>query len=113
MRRCRYQGCRRELFPPKANYYFCSWACHPTHMAEPGHDYRHYQRSRDQSYDRAFRDGARPRPSDQDMPPHIWKALAVLAHPDKWQDAPEGLKELSHEAMIWLNLPKSMRAEND
>jgi hypothetical protein len=31
-----------------------------------------------------------------------WKALAVLVHPDRWNSAPAGIKELSHEAMIWL-----------
>jgi hypothetical protein len=36
------------------------------------------------------------------MPPGIWKALAVLVHPDRGDRAPDGIKQLSHEAMIWL-----------
>jgi hypothetical protein len=108
MRRCRYRLCRQEFWPPKPNYYFCSWECHQAYYAEPGHDYRGYQRSHDQSYERGFWDGARARPPDLEIPIHIWKAAMVLVHPDKWQGVP-AMQALAHEVTVWLNQhrPKS------
>jgi hypothetical protein len=100
MRWCRYWKCRQEFSPPKPNYYFCSWQCHQAHYAE--NDYRGYRRSSDQSYDRGYWDGIRSGPMNSTIPPHIWKALAVLVHPDRWQDAP-ALLAIAHEAMVWLN----------
>jgi hypothetical protein len=47
------------------------------------------------------------------MPPHIWKALAVLVHPDHWDNAPDGIRELSHEAMVWLLAHRPSEAERN
>jgi hypothetical protein len=112
MRRCRYRSCRREFFPPKPNYYFCSWSCHQAHFA--GNDYRGYRRRSDESYDRGFWDGTRARPSAEIvLPAHLWKAFAVLIHPDRWGDASDGIKALSHECMVWLNAHKPEGAERN
>jgi hypothetical protein len=112
MRRCRYRPCRAEFYPRKANYYFCSWECHQAHYAS--NNYRGYRQGSNQSYDRGYSDVWRARTATtQTIPPHIWKALAVLVHPDKWQDAPAGIKELSHEAMVWLNTYKPVGAERN
>jgi hypothetical protein len=101
MRRCRYRPCGEIFTPLKPNYYFCCWEHRQAHYES--NDYRGYQRSSDQSYDRGYWDGTRGKPSaGPAMPPHIWKALAVLVHPDRWQREP-GLLSLSHEAMVWLN----------
>lgn len=76
-------------------------------------DYRGYQRSHDQHYDRGYWDGTRAQPIDRPtMPPHIWKALVVLVHPDRWQQEP-GLLTLSHEAMVWLNTHRPVDAERN
>jgi hypothetical protein len=101
MRRCRYRQCGQVFWPEKSNYYFCSWACHQAHYAEPGNDYRGYQRSRDEHYDRGFWDGARARPAELEIPLGIWRGLLRLAHPDKWQGEPE-LVSLSTEVTRWL-----------
>jgi hypothetical protein len=104
MRRCRYHKCRKSFHPEKDFYYYCSWDCR---VAAVGpnyeHDYRGHQRRRDQQYDHGFWDGTQARPSAHpEIPTRIWKALAILSHPDHWDNAPAGIKELSHEAMIWL-----------
>src|SRR5262245_28652226 len=102
MRTCRYRLCRQPFLPPKPNHYFCSWDCHEKHYAEPGHDYRGYQRGREQSYEHGFWDGvqAGPRPTVT-IPPGIWKGLVALSHPDKWQIDP-GLVALATEVTRWL-----------
>jgi hypothetical protein len=115
MRRCRFYKCRKSFFPEKCFYFYCSWECR---VADVGpnyeHDYRGHQRSRDEHYDRGFWDGTRAKPPGQpEMPPHIWKALAVLVHPDRWDNAPVGINELSHEAMIWLLDHRPLDAERN
>jgi hypothetical protein len=100
MRRCRYRACRREFWPPKPNYWFCSWEHHQLHHA--ANDSRGYSRQHDQSYDRGFWDGARAKPSEpSEMPVGIWKGLLLFSHPDKWQREP-GLLALAGEVTRWL-----------
>ena len=101
MRRCRYRLCGQPFRPPKPNYWFCCWAHCVAHYRD--HDSRGYQHSREQSYDRGWNNAwwSGPPPTTM-MPPHIWRALAVLVHPDRSQQEP-GLLALSHEAMVWLN----------
>lgn len=101
MCRCRYRQCGQEFWPRKLNYYFCSWECHQAHYADVGHDYRSYQRERNQSYDRGFWDGARARPPEPEIPQCIWKGLVLFCHPDRWQAEP-GLATLAHEVTLWL-----------
>ena len=101
MRQCRYRACRRAFVPAKPHYWFCCFEHRQLHGAE--NDYRGYRRSGDQSYDRGWNDAYRSKPPGQPaMPPGIWKVLAVLVHPDRGDRAPDGIKQLSHEAMIWL-----------
>jgi hypothetical protein len=104
MRRCRYWRCRKSFFPEKHFYFYCSWDCRVADVgADYGRDNRGYQRSSDERYDRGWNDAWRSKPPPTEtMPPHIWRALAVLVHPDRWQQEP-GLLALSHEAMVWLN----------
>jgi hypothetical protein len=110
MRQCRNPRCHETFVPKKRYHYWCSWDCR---VADVGNDYRGYQREREQQYDRGFWDGTRARPSaTTTMPPHIWKALAVLAHPDRWQTEP-GLLDLSHEAMVWLNTHRPLDHERN
>jgi hypothetical protein len=101
MRRCRH--CRQEFEPTKPYYYYCSWPCR---VADVGPNYegdaRGHQRSYDNAYDRGFNDGLRSGPMNPGIPAHIWKVLACLVHPDRWEDAP-ALKTIAHEAMVWLN----------
>jgi hypothetical protein len=112
MRRCRYRDCRQPFEPLKPHYYYCSWGCR---VADVGpdyeRDYRGYQRSREQHYNRGFWDGSRARPVVM-MPPHIWRVLAVLVHPDRWQQEPR-LLSLSHEAMVWLNTHRPSEVERN
>jgi hypothetical protein len=99
MRRCRYRNCRKPFTPEKDFYYYCSWDCR---VADVGPHYERDYRG-DQRYDRGWHDAWRAKPPPTEtMPPHIWRALAVLVHPDRWQQEP-GLLALSHEAMVWLN----------
>jgi hypothetical protein len=66
------------------------------------HDYRGYQRSGDQRYDRGFWDGTRAQPPGQaHIPAGIWKGLLLFCHPDKHQQEP-GLKTLAEEVTRWL-----------
>jgi hypothetical protein len=100
MRKCRYRPCRREFLPPKPNYYFCCYEHCQRHYAE--HDYRGYQRSGDQHYDRGFWDGARAQPPGQSsIPSGIWKGMLLFCHPDKHEQEP-GLKTLADEITRWL-----------
>jgi hypothetical protein len=111
LRRCRYRPCGEFFQPAKPSYWFCRWDHHQRHHVQ--HDYRGYARSDGQSYDRGDHDGARVRPSYASaMPPQLWKAFAVLVHPDRWQHEP-GLLALSHEAMIWLNAHKPVSADRE
>jgi hypothetical protein len=96
MRRCRYRLCGHPFTPAKPNHWFCCWAHCEAHYRE--HDSRGDQRSRKQLI------GI--------MPPHIWRALAVLVHPDRWQQEP-GLLALSHEAMVWLNTHRPSGTERN
>jgi hypothetical protein len=102
MRRCRYSNCRRSFEPEKHFYFYCSWECR---VADVGphyeRDYRGYQRSGDQRYDCGFWDGARARPTEPEIPPHIWKAAIVLVHPDRWHGEPS-MQTLAHEVTVWL-----------
>jgi hypothetical protein len=110
MRRCRNPGCGQYFTPQKDFYVYCCWQCRVAHVGEHYEDRRGWQRERDNAYDRGYRDGLRAGPMNHSVPPGIWKALASLAHPDKWQDSPAMLA-LCHEAMIWLNQhrPKDSR----
>jgi hypothetical protein len=99
-RRCRWRECRQEFSLPKPNYYFCCYEHLELHYAQ--HDYRGYSRSHGHQYDRGYHEGFRGQPRPEPIPPHIWKALAVLVHPDRWQESP-ALLMIAHEAMVWLN----------
>jgi hypothetical protein len=102
MRRCRNPFCSRSFIPAKYFYAYCSWACRVAHVGEDyTHDYRGYQRDRDQSYDRGFWDGVRVSPPGLEMPPGIWKAAMMLVHPDRWENAPE-MRALAHDVTVWL-----------
>jgi hypothetical protein len=101
MRTCRYRNCGQPFWPAKAHYYFCSWACHQAHYADTGNDYRGYERSRNESYDRGFWDGARARPPEVEIPPGIWRGLLLFCHPDKWEGEP-GLLTLASDVTRWL-----------
>jgi hypothetical protein len=94
MRQCRYRLCGQPFTPAKPNHWFCCWA----HCTA-------YYRDRDGRGDQRRRDQV-----IEIMPPHIWRALAVLVHPDRWQQEP-GLLALSHEAMVWLNTHRPVDAE--
>jgi hypothetical protein len=102
MRRCRNRHCGREFWPPKPNYYFCCWSCYEVYWAEGGHEHRRY-------WD-GFRSRSQPKP--ELIPPHIWKALAVLVHPDRWQGTP-ALLSIAHEAMVWLNRHRPTSQESE
>jgi hypothetical protein len=110
MRRCRYHNCRKPFEPEKDFYYYCSWDCR---VADVGphyeRDYRGRQRSSDESYDRGYWDGARGRPTAQEIPPAIWKGMVLFCHPDRWQTEP-GLAALAHEVTIWLLTHRPMEA---
>jgi hypothetical protein len=92
MRHCRYWRCKRQFWPAKSYFSYCSWDCR---VADVGPDYqrddRGHQRERD----------TQP-PLTETMPPDIWRALVMLVHPDRWQQEPR-LLSLSHRAMVWLN----------
>jgi hypothetical protein len=105
MRQCRNPQYGQVFAPLKPFYVYCSWACRVAHVGAHDEDRRGWQRERHQAYDRGYWDGLRGRPMPAGIPPHIWKALAVLVHPDRWQQQP-GLLALSHEAMVWLNTHK-------
>jgi hypothetical protein len=114
MCRCRYYKYRQSFFPEKPFYSYCCWDCR---VADIGphyeRDYRGHQRERDTHYDRGWNDAWRSKPPGQpEMPPHIWRALAVLVHPDPWQQEP-GLLALSHEATVWLNTHRTSEAERN
>jgi hypothetical protein len=96
MRRCRNQSCGKFFNPPKPNYWWCSWECRQEHRAT--NDYRGYQRSRDQSYDRGYNDASRARVT---IPKPIWKGLILFTHPDKYASEPS-LQTLASECTIWL-----------
>jgi hypothetical protein len=102
MRRCRNRLCQREFLPLKPHYFCCTWDCYQAHMAEPGHDYRGYERERQTAYDIGYRDGllARPAPVIIDRP--MWTKLITLCHVDRWAGAPTGVQRTAHEATIWL-----------
>jgi hypothetical protein len=74
---------------------------------------RSYNRQqRGYSYDRGFQDGFRVRPPvNAVLSPNLWRAFALLVHPDKWGHAPDNIKALSHECMIWLNDHKPEETE--
>jgi hypothetical protein len=114
MRRCRYSLCRKPFQPEKHFHFYCSWECR---VADVGAHYekRAYDRQvRDHSYDQGYWAGARAQSSaDPILPPHLWKAFAVLVHPDRWGDVPEGIKALSHKRMVWLNAHKPEGAERN
>jgi hypothetical protein len=111
MRRCRYRLCGQYFMPAKPNYWFCCWEHCQAHYAQ--HDYRGHQRERDTHYDRGWHDAWRSKPSPiETIPPHIWRALVVLVHPDRWQQEPR-LSALSHEAMVWLNTHKPVDPERN
>jgi hypothetical protein len=102
MRRCRYSNCRKSFEPEKHYHFYCSWECRVADVgADYQRDYRGYQRSGDQQYDRGFWDGARTKPPGLEIPPHIWKAAIVLVHPDRWQGEPS-MQTLAHEVTVWL-----------
>jgi hypothetical protein len=104
LRRCRYRPCGEFFQPAKPSYWFCCWDHRQLHYAQ--HDYRGYGRQHEQSYGRAS-------PSSPGaMPPQLWKAFAVLVHPDRWQHEP-GYLALCHEAMIWLNAHKPLSADRE
>jgi len=104
IRRCRYRPCGKTFQPEKHFYCYCSWDCRIADVGEFDEKRSYDQQGSDRSYDRGFWDGARARPSaDVVLPAHLWKAFAVLVHPDRWGDAPDGIKALSHECMVWLN----------
>jgi hypothetical protein len=109
MRRCRYRLCGQPFTPAKPYHWFCCWAHCEAHYRD--RESRGDQRSRKQSYDRGWNDAGRSKPPTTTMmPPHIWRALAVLVHPDRWQQAP-GLLALSHEATVWLNAHRPSNTE--
>jgi hypothetical protein len=101
MRHCRNPECQQSFEPAKDFYVYCSWECRVAHVGEHYDDRRGWQQERNQSYDRGFWDGTRATPPEVEIPPQIWKALAVLVHPDRWQETP-ALLPIAHEAMVWL-----------
>jgi hypothetical protein len=102
MRRCRYSNCRKLFNPEKDFYYYCCWDCRVADVgADYQHDYRGYQRSGDQRYDRGFWDGTRAGPSEPEIPQGIWRGMLLFCHPDKWQGEP-GLVALAGEITRWL-----------
>jgi hypothetical protein len=101
-RRCRYHKCRQPFTPEKDFYYYCSWDCRVADVgSEYQRDFRGYQHSGDQHYDRGFWAGTRAQPSGLEIPQGIWKGLVLFSHPDKWQGEP-GLATLAHEVTLWL-----------
>jgi hypothetical protein len=72
------------------------------HVGEAHEDRRGWQRERRDQYDRGYLDGLRAQPARLGIPPAIWKALATLVHPDRWQGTP-ALLASAHDAMVWLN----------
>jgi hypothetical protein len=104
MRYCRYRRCKRPFWPAKHYFYYCSWDCCVADLgANYQRDDRGHQRERDTHYDRGWHDAWRSKPlPTETMPPYIWRVLAVLVHPDRWQQE-SGLLSLSHQAMVWLN----------
>jgi hypothetical protein len=102
MRRCRYHNCRQPFEPEKDFYYYCSWDCR---VADVGphyeRDYRGYQRSGDQRYDRGYWDGMNAGPAGPEIPQGIWKGMMLFCHPDKWASEP-GLVALAAEITRWL-----------
>ena len=101
-RHCRWRECRQPFTPEKEFYYYCCWQHRVADVgSEYERDYRGYQRSQDQSYDRGFWAGARAQPPGPEIPPGIWKGLILFSHPDKWQAEP-GLETLATEVTRWL-----------
>jgi hypothetical protein len=115
MRSCR--RCGRLFEPAKPYYYWCSMPCRKADYLKGGEAQaytaadvgRAFDRGFDRGYAAGLAEGQRrvraARVAPAMLPLDTWKKLAVLIHPDRWQQEP-GLLSMSHEAMIWLNAHK-------
>jgi hypothetical protein len=113
MRACR--RCGTAFQPAKPFYFWCSLVCRKADyleaQAEP-YSASDVGRAFDKGYDRGYAAGlaegqrqTRPIGSKgqarEPLPLDLWRQLAHLAHPDRFQGSP--LEPIAHEVMVWLN----------